>query len=117
MTAIDVLVDEKLPQRAAILGPQFMERLRNIKSPHVARVNGRGFLCALVLKESGNVTSKRLAALLMERGVLAYAAADRIRLGPPLMISEEDLWKGVNIIEKALIDLVDISGPIYGEHM
>lgn len=93
MTAIDVLVEASLPQRAAILGPRFMGRLRNIKSPQVARVNRRGFLCALILYESGNVGSKRLAALLMDRRVLAYAAANRIRLRPPLMINEEDLWR------------------------
>lgn len=113
-------MEEQLPQRAAILGEKFVNHLRNIKSPHIAGVNGRGFLCALVLDEShpsGRVTAKRLAALLMQRGVLAYCAHNRIRLAPPLMIPEELLWEAVSKVETALADLVNISEFIYGEDL
>jgi ornithine--oxo-acid transaminase len=40
--ALDVIVEERLPERALELGDWFMGELRKIDSPHVAQVRGKG---------------------------------------------------------------------------
>ena len=107
--AVDVVLDENLTGRSAELGQQLIKRLSNIKSPHTTiKVTGRGLFCALYLDEShssGRVTAARLAALMRKRGVLGYSSSNKIRIAPPLTISEEDLWHAVDIVERSIGDL------------
>ncbi|HSG81982.1 MAG TPA: ornithine--oxo-acid transaminase, partial [Gemmatimonadota bacterium] len=50
--SLDVIVDEKLPERAAELGSWFMNELEGIGSPHVEEVRGKGMMIGVVIKES-----------------------------------------------------------------
>lgn len=74
MTALQVLKDENLAERAQILGEKFREAVRAIDSPLVATVRGRGLLNAVVMDETRSVrgrTAWQLCLLLKSRGVLA----------------------------------------------
>ncbi len=74
MTALDVLVEEKLSQRAEILGETFRSAVRAINSPLVKEVRGRGLLNAIVIDEQSSAkgrTAWQLCLLLKSRGVLA----------------------------------------------
>jgi ornithine--oxo-acid transaminase len=74
MTALRVLVDEKLAERADILGEKFRSALRAINSPLVKTVRGRGLLNAVVMDEemsSKGRTAWQFCLLLKSRGVLA----------------------------------------------
>ena len=74
MTALDVLVEEKLAQRAYDLGEKFRSAVRAINSPLVKTVRGRGLLNAVVIDESKSMrhrTAWQLCLLLKSRGVLA----------------------------------------------
>src|SRR5690606_26606838 len=52
--ALSVIVDERLPERAAELGAWFMDELPRIDSPHVEQVRGGGLVIGLVIgPESG----------------------------------------------------------------
>ncbi|KAL4254699.1 class-III pyridoxal-phosphate-dependent aminotransferase family protein [Abortiporus biennis] len=112
MTALDVLVDENLAQRAEILGEKFRTAVRAINSPLVKLVRGRGLLNAVVIDEEKSLkgrTAWQLCLLLKSRGVLAKPThVNIIRFAPPLVISEEDLLKAVRIIELALKDLDEL---------
>jgi ornithine--oxo-acid transaminase len=111
MAAIDVVLLEKLPERSLRLGKQLLDRLNSLKSPHTTvYATGRGLFCALHVDESHpskRVTAERLGALLRERGVMAVSAGNRVRIAPPLVISEEELWKGVGLLEQALHNIID----------
>jgi ornithine--oxo-acid transaminase len=74
MTALRVLVDEKLAERAEDLGEKFRAAIRAINSPLVKLVRGRGLLNAVVINEESSVkgrTAWQLCLLLKSRGVLA----------------------------------------------
>lgn len=74
MTALDVLVEEKLAERAEVLGEQFRSAIRGINSPLVKSVRGRGLLNAVVIDEQASSkgrTAWQLCLLLKSRGVLA----------------------------------------------
>jgi ornithine--oxo-acid transaminase len=52
MTALDVLVDEGLVDRAQRLGEIFRSKVREIGSPLIKEVRGRGLLNAVVIDET-----------------------------------------------------------------
>ena len=89
--ALKVLVEEKLPERARELGDYMLQRLRQIDSPHVAQIRGRGLWVGIVLKASAG-GARRFCEALKERGVLAKETHwNVIRLAPPLVISREEI--------------------------
>ncbi len=89
--AVKVLVEEHLIERAAELGDYLLERLRQIPSPHVALVRGKGLWAGIVLKpEAGG--ARRFCEALKERGLLAKEThRNVIRLAPPLIITRDQI--------------------------
>jgi acetylornithine/LysW-gamma-L-lysine aminotransferase len=93
------LVADGLPERAARLGAALLTRLRAHASPRVREVRGRGLLIGIELKER---VQPALVALL-ERGVLALPAGPNVlRLLPPLVIAEDDLWHVADVLADVL---------------
>lgn len=91
MAALDVLVDESLCERSAELGGSFISRLKEIQSPHVQEVRGRGLFIGVEIKKSSG-PARPFCEALMKKGLLAKETHDQvIRLAPPLVISTEDL--------------------------
>jgi 4-aminobutyrate aminotransferase-like enzyme len=73
-TALDILIDEGLCERAQRLGEQFRSGIRKLNSPLVKEVRGRGLLNAIVIDESKSTrgrTAWQLCLLLKSLGVLA----------------------------------------------
>jgi len=112
MTALDVLVDEKLADRAMRLGEYFRTAVRDLNSPLVAEVRGRGLLNAVVIDETKSKkgrTAWQFCLLLKSKGVLAKPThVNIVRFAPPLVIKEEDLAKAVTIIGECLADLDEV---------
>lgn len=112
--AIDVLINEKLSERAEELGQKFRSELEKIQHPLLASVRGRGLLNAIVIDEGKSRKGRsawQLCLLLKEKGLLAKPThRNIIRLAPPLVIEEGDLMRGVEIIKEALeeLDTVEI---------
>lgn len=105
IAALKVVKEEKLVQRAAELGDYFISSLKAINSPIVSLVRGKGLFVALVIDETktNGRTAWQLCLLLKNRGLLAKPTHENIiRLAPPLVISKEDLEKGINIIKDCL---------------
>jgi len=112
LAALRVLIDEKLAERAQVLGERFRSKIIAIDSPLVTSVRGRGLLNAIVIDESKSVkgrTAWQLCLLLKSRGLLAKPThINIIRFAPPLVISEADLDKAIDIIEASLRDLDEV---------
>ncbi|KAG6329832.1 hypothetical protein ID866_9258 [Astraeus odoratus] len=122
MTALRVLVDEKLSERAEHLGQIFRREVRALGSPLVKEVRGKGLLNAIVINEESSTrgrTAWQFCLLLKSRGVLAKPThVNIIRFAPPLVISEEDLKKAIKVIAECLEDLDkldDIPGEVESE--
>jgi ornithine--oxo-acid transaminase len=74
MAALRVLVDEKLAERAEVLGEKFRTAVNAINSPLGKTVRGKGLLNAVVINEDKSIkgrTAWQLCLLLKSRGVLA----------------------------------------------
>jgi ornithine--oxo-acid transaminase len=114
IAALQVVKDENLIQRAEELGDYFRSALIAIKSPIVLLVRGKGMLNAIVIDESktNGRTAWQLCLLLKERGLLAKPTHENIiRLAPPLVISKQDLERGVNIIKACLEEFLTADIP------
>jgi len=101
-TAMKVLVEEKLPQRAAELGANLMERLRTIDSTKIKEIRGKGLLIGIELHpEPGG--AHRYAELLKEEGLLCKETVQHVlRLAPPLVVEEKDLDWAVEKLRRVL---------------
>uniref|UniRef100_H5SNC0 [LysW]-aminoadipate semialdehyde transaminase n=1 Tax=uncultured Deinococcota bacterium TaxID=179882 RepID=H5SNC0_9DEIN len=100
VAAIRYLERTRLWERAAALGPWFMERLREIPSPKIREVRGMGLMVGLELKEKA---APYIARLEKEHRVLALQAGPTvIRFLPPLVIEKEDLERVVEAVRAVL---------------
>lgn len=118
ITALDILVSERLTERSQRLGELFRGSLRSLNNPLVKEVRGRGLLNAVVIDESKSKkgrTAWQLCLLMKERGVLAKPThRNIIRFAPPLVIEESDLKKSIQVIADSLRDL-DVIDKIPGD--
>ncbi|KAJ1750842.1 ornithine aminotransferase [Coemansia sp. RSA 989] len=105
VAALEVVRDEGLTQRAHELGERFREGLRQISSPLIKEVRGRGLLNAIEVNTVPGKTAWDLCLLLRDRGLLAKPTHDTIiRLAPPLTITAAQLDECVEIIVGAISD-------------
>ena len=89
--ALDVLVDERLTERAANLGAHLRAALEALHSDKIAEIRGRGLLIGVEIAASAG-TARKYCERLLERGVLAKDThAQVIRLAPPLIIELAEL--------------------------
>lgn len=100
--ALKVVKDENLAENANRLGEKLRTALRNLQSPHIELVRGKGLLNAIVIKETDHVDANKICYKFKELGLLAKPThGNIIRLAPPLVITEEQLDECIRIIEKA----------------
>ncbi|WP_243031057.1 [LysW]-aminoadipate semialdehyde transaminase LysJ [Thermus altitudinis] len=100
VAALRYLERTRLWERAAELGPWFMERLREIPSPKIREVRGLGLMVGLELKEKAAPYIERLEK---EHRVLTLQAGPTvIRFLPPLVIEKADLERVVEAVRAVL---------------
>lgn len=89
--ALKVLVEERLVERAAELGEYLIGRLREMHSPYVREIRGKGLWVGIVLTpEAGG--ARRFCEALMAQGLLCKETHwNVIRLAPPLVITREEI--------------------------
>ena len=97
--ALDVLLDEHLPERSAELGDFFRSELRKIGGGRIKNIRGKGLLTGVELKEKARPFSEKL----MQRGILAKETHDvTLRFAPPLVITKEELAGALKTIADVL---------------
>ncbi|MHA1746237.1 MAG: ornithine--oxo-acid transaminase [Promethearchaeota archaeon] len=102
--SLDVLIDEKLAERATELGAYFQEELKKIaakgtKLP-VKDIRGRGLLIAIEFEGNAHPFVQQFK----EHGVLAKDTHETtIRFAPPLVITKEELDWALEQIEKVIV--------------
>jgi len=97
--ALDVLIDEKLPERSAELGGYFLEKLRTLRSPDLKEVRGRGLWIGIELHSP----ARPYCEALKEEGLLCKETHDHvIRIAPPLVITREEIDWAFERIKKVI---------------
>ena len=103
IAALEVIREENLAGNAAALGEIFRTRLKEIRSPMVELVRGKGLLNAMVIRPTRGKTAWDVCLALKENGLLAKPThQDIIRFAPPLVITEEQIIESAGIIRKTV---------------
>lgn len=101
--AMNVVVNEALAEKAEYLGKIFRDKMKEIKSPFIKLVRGKGLLNAVEIKPHNGKTAWDVCVEMAKNGLLAKPTHQHIiRFAPPLVISEEQLYEGLAIIEKSI---------------
>jgi ornithine--oxo-acid transaminase len=100
--SLRVIVEENLVKKSAELGSYFLNRLRDIKSPHIKELRGRGLFIGIELKpEAGG--ARKFCEALKARGMLCKETHEHvIRIAPPLVIKQEEIDWAVEQVKAVL---------------
>jgi ornithine--oxo-acid transaminase len=98
IAALDVIIEEHLPENAKAMGEYFMDGLKAMNSPHVNEIRGKGLLIAVEIKpESGK--ARTYCEKLQEAGILAKETHGTVvRFAPPLIITKDEIDWALNQI-------------------
>ncbi|HJO01147.1 MAG TPA: ornithine--oxo-acid transaminase [Nitrospinaceae bacterium] len=101
-TALRVLIEENMIENAATLGEYFMEQLKEINSPHVKEVRGKGLLIGIELNHTAG-GARRFCEALQAEGILCKETHQHvIRLAPPLIIQRGNIDWALEKIARVL---------------
>lgn len=90
LAAVTELLGGDYAAKARDTGAYFAEKLREIRSPHVLEVRGKGLLLGVQLAQ--DVAAAKLSRALLARGFVAGTAAGNVlRLAPPLIIGRAEI--------------------------
>ena len=116
--AIDVVIEEKLPERAAETGDFMMERLKLMQEKHplIGDVRGKGLFIGVELVKDKKTKEKAVdeAAKVLEgsqrRGVLfgistLVGVGNVIKIKPPLNITKDTAIKILDLFEEAVSEV------------
>ncbi len=109
---LDVMRDERLPERAAERGEQLMARLAALRERHplVGDVRGKGLMIGAELvrdaaKTPAEAEAKEVRRLCREAGVLVGIGGvlgNVVRIQPPLVISEAEADHAASVLEASI---------------
>jgi ornithine--oxo-acid transaminase len=104
-TALKVLVEEGMIDNAAKMGDYFASQLKNIRSPYIKEVRGKGLLLGVELKpEAGG--ARRFCEALMKKGLLCKETHEHtVRFAPPLIIGKEEIDWALERIEPVFMQV------------
>jgi ornithine--oxo-acid transaminase len=104
MAALEVIQTEHLCERAEELGHYFRKSIVDLKSQHIKIVRGKGLLNAIEIGHANKNAAWELCMLLKKHGLLAKPThGDKLWLAPPLVITKEQVYESVGIIQKSLV--------------
>lgn len=117
LTAIQIIEEEKLADRSAALGKLMLDRLNEMKSKYEAIGDVRGMGLAIGVEIVKDKKSKlpdaeltrRITQEAFKRGLILIAPigfyGNVIRIAPPLVIPEELVNKGLDILDEVMSSL------------
>jgi 4-aminobutyrate aminotransferase len=113
LTTIAIIEDEGLAERAATLGERALERLEDMKARHplIGDVRGRGLILGVELvrdretKAPATDAAEAIFYRALEAGLsFKVTMGNVLTLTPPLVISEDDLMRGLDILEACIAE-------------
>ena len=101
--SIKVLVEEKLIENSFELGNYFKNKLKQITSPHIKEVRGKGLFIGVELRPEAK-GARRFCEALKEKGILCKETHENvIRFAPPLVITKEEIDWALERIKDVLL--------------
>ncbi|WP_028401767.1 4-aminobutyrate--2-oxoglutarate transaminase [Ectobacillus panaciterrae] len=114
LAVLDIIEEEKLNERGASVGQKVMEHFRKLAETYgcIGDVRGLGAMCAMEIvkdkqtKEPDKSATNQIIQYANQNGLLLLSAGvngNVIRVLMPLVITDEQLQEGLDIIEAAIL--------------
>ncbi len=98
---LTTVLKEDLVSRAAEMGERLVRELQTVQAAHqsVKAIRGKGLLVGMEL----NREVKPVLMMCLERGLLLSSAGEKvIRFAPPLIVSEQEVRRAVDVVDAVL---------------
>jgi ornithine--oxo-acid transaminase len=105
MKSLEVLTEEQMVENSFAMGQIFRNELEKLVGGYLKGVRGRGLMNALILEESEDprFSNWEFALACARKGLLVKSAkSNLIRMMPPLVVSEEQIYSCVETIAETL---------------
>ena len=103
LAALEVIVRERLYERAAVIGAELLRRIVAMRSSKIAAVRGLGLLVGIEFRDGES--ARRFVAATIARGVIinwTLNAEKVVRLAPPLTIATDEIDFALDAMQAAL---------------
>ncbi|MBU2100546.1 ornithine--oxo-acid transaminase [Candidatus Micrarchaeota archaeon] len=91
LEAIKVIEEESLSEKSRVNGKYFLEKLKQINSPFIKEIRGKGLFIGIEIKKEF-VSAKPFCLKLLKEGILCKETHDLVlRLAPPLTATKKEL--------------------------
>ena len=91
MEALNIIVEEKLPERSMELGDYFLSELAKLNSPLISDLRGSGLFIGIEIDPALG-SAREVCERLMDRGLLSKETHETVfRLAPPLVVIRAEL--------------------------
>ena len=105
LEALEVMLEERLPERAARLGDYLLGELRGIRSPLIRDVRGKGLMIGIEV-DAARIAARLVCDKLREHGVLSKDTHGAVvRFAPPLVITREQIDAAVEAVRRTFAAL------------
>lgn len=115
LAVLDVVIEERLPERAAAMGARLRAGLEELARRHelIGEVRGRGLLLGVELvedrasrrpaEEAGGFATDACLELGLSMNIVRHVGANSVwRIAPPLTVSEDEIDLALSIMDDAL---------------
>jgi 4-aminobutyrate aminotransferase-like enzyme len=114
-TTMAVMADERIPEKAAVLGARLRGRLEQMKERHalIGDVRGMGLMQAIelvedrVTKQPAPAATNRFAEACKRRGLLVGKGGlygNTVRIAPPMLIGEGEIDHACDVMDAAMAE-------------
>lgn len=105
LEALKILEEDKYADISADLGNHLMGKLRELNSPHIKDVRGKGMLIGMEIEPS-MASAREVCERLKEKGLLCKETHETVvRFAPPLTISKDELDWAVEQVRSVLSEM------------
>ena len=110
LSAVEAIVEEKLVENSARVGALMLAALKRLQEKYrfIGDVRGRGLMIGVEMvadRATKTPLDKTITRALfheaLERGLITMSYSNVIRINPPLVISEEEAMRGVDILDQS----------------
>ncbi|HYQ45364.1 MAG TPA: aspartate aminotransferase family protein [Polyangiaceae bacterium] len=112
-SSIGIIRDEGLVERAASVGSQLKVGLSSLaeRHPSMANVRGEGLFLGFDLVKPGtrdpwtSAECRKLFDATLRRGLVTMAYAPRVRINPPLVLTEAEADEALSVLDESLTEV------------
>ena len=115
LAVLNELENNNLVESTKEKGKILCSGLENIKNKYPDRVSyvlGKGLIAAILFKKPNSITAdskftSKVAERCMQKGLLVvHTGRESIKIGPPLIISNEALEEGISVLEESINEII-----------